>query len=248
MTTGPRSDTTPLPEDFVDHSGLFWRVVENQNYISSDRLVDDPADQPLLEQLIDEVKPPIPDEAKHLPMLLGRPFAYGHKSKSRFRRANERPGILYASEAEATGVAEMAYYRFKFYSRSPDAKISQNITEFFAFTFRAHAARALDLMAEPFVQRRADWTDPDDYSACQDFAQHARRIQTQMIRYESVRDPGNASEAIIDPAMLDADSFQIVRSWHFRYERGKLNAYSAVPSPQRLTFTAEQFGFAPAGE
>lgn len=141
-------------------------------------------------------------------------------------------------------MAEMPYYRFKFYSRSPDAKISQNITEFCAFSFRADAARTLDLMGEPFVERRADWTNPDDYTACQDFAQQARQIQTQMIRYESARDPGHPSEAILDPATLDADSFRIIRSWHFRYERGKLNAYAAVPSPQRLTFTSEQFGFA----
>lgn len=244
MASAPESDRSPSRKHFSGHSGLFWRVVENQNRISSDRLVDDPDDQPLLEDLIEEVKPPIPDEAKHLPKLLASPFRYWHQSASRFRRANEKPGIFYAAEAEATSVAEMAYYRLKFYSRSAGVKISQNVTEYTAFTVRADATRALDLTAPPFDSQRANWTNPDDYTACQDFASEARQIGTQLIRYESVRDPGQPSDAILDPSTLDGDSLEIVRSWHFRYERGKLSAYAAFPSPQRLTFTFEQFGFA----
>ena len=247
MASAPGSDEAPLQEHFSRCSGPVWRLVESQNVISSDRLVEDPDDQPLLEDLIEEVKPPIPDEAKHLPKLLASPFRYWHQASTRFRRANEKPGILYTSETEATSVAEMAYYRLLFLSRAPEADAPRNITEHTSFTLRADAARTIDLMAMPFVLRRAEWTNPNDYTACQDFAAAARQMDTQAIRYESVRQSeGQANVAILDPEAVDGDSLQIVRSWHFRFEGGRLSAFAAYPSPQHLTFTFEQFGLAAA--
>ncbi len=248
MAIGQKSDETPSAVEFTPIAGIVWRVVESQNRISSDRLVDDPDDQPLLEQLIEEVKPPIPPEARHLPTLLATPFRYGHEVASRFRRAKEKPGILYTSEQEPTAVAEKAFYRLKFLSRSPDSDVPQTIVEHTSFTVRTGATRALDLTSPPYVKRRTDWTNPDDYTACQDFAARARLIGTQAIRYESVRDPeADANVAIFDPATVEGESFEIRRSWHFRFEGRKLTAYAAFPSPQHLTFTFEQFGFLSPG-
>lgn len=248
MAIAPRSESGPSPTHFKSRNGLVWRVVESQNRISSDRLVDDPEDQPLLEELIEEVKPPIPDEARHLPKLLATPFRYWHDVASRFRRANEKPGILYTSELESTAIAEKAYYRLKFLSRSPDAMPSKNIIEHTSFTVLTSATRTLDLTAQPFVQWQSDWTHPNDYTACQEFAAEARQIRTQEIRYESVRDPAaNANLAIFDPAVVDGDSLKIMRSWHFRFEGGKLTAYAAFPSPEHVVFTFQQFGLTPPG-
>lgn len=247
MASAPESEQAPNPEHFARRSGLVWRLVESQNVISSDRLVEDPDDQPLLEELIEEVKSPIPEKAQHLPKLLASPFRYWHQASTRFRRANEKPGILYTSETEATSVAEMAYYRLLFLSRAPEAEVPRNITEHTSFTVNADATRTIDLMASPFVLRRAEWTDPNDYTACQDFAAAARHIDTQAIRYESVRDPeGQANIAIFDPRAVDGESLQIARSWHFRFEGGRLSAFAAYPSPQHLTFTFEQFGLTAA--
>lgn len=246
MVSAPGSDAAPAPEHFTSCSGVVWRLVESQNVISSDRLVEDPDDQPLLEELIEEVKPPIPEKARHLPKLIATPFRYWHQASTRFRRANEKPGILYTSETESTSVAEMAYYRLLFLSRSPDAEAPKNIIEHTSFTVSAEATRTLDLTAPPYVRRRADWTNPKDYTACQDFAAAARQIDTQVIRYESVRDPAaRANVAILDPEAVDEGSLEIVRSWHFRFEGGRLSAYAAFPSPQHLTFMFKQFGLVP---
>lgn len=246
MAIEPRSDNAPSSTYFAPLNELVWRVVESQNRISSDRLVHDPDDQPLLEDLIEQVKPPIPEEAKHLPKLLATPFRYWHEVASRFRRSDEKPGILYTSEFETTAVTEKAFYRLKFLSRSPNANPSRNIVEHTSFTVRADAARSLDLTASPYAERRSDWINPDDYAACQDFAAAARDIKTQAIRYESVRDPtSQANVAILDPAAVNAESFAIVRNWHFRFEAAKLTTYAAFPSPEHLTFTFEQFGLAP---
>lgn len=243
MATAERSDSRPSPDLFVAVDGLMWRVVEGQYRISSDRLVNDAEDQPLLESLIGEVKPPIPEEARHLPTLLATPFRYGHEVSSRFRRASEKRGILYLSETESTAIAEKAYWRLKFFSRSPDAGTPNTIVPHTSFTVQTHVTRALDLTEPPYVQRRAEWTDRDNYRSCQDFAEVARLILTEAIRYESVRDPDHhANLAVFDPNVVDGSSFQLGRNWHFRFEGNRLTAYAAFPSDEQLTFTFGQFG------
>jgi len=248
MATEPKSnEVEPDAAHFAAYSGLVWRLVESQNRISTDRLVEDPADQDLLEALVEEVKPPIPEEARHLPTLLATPFRYWHQFESRFRRATERPGILYVSEAEQTSVAETAFWRLKFLSRSDDVQAPKNVIEHTSFRTAVGTDRMLDLTAEPYVKRRAEWTHPEDYSACQDFASKARRLETDLIRYESVRDPkSRPNVAIFQPRSVDGDSLEIVRSWHFRFEGGKLSAYAAFPSAEHLVFTFAQFGLTTA--
>lgn len=244
MATERKSDYSgPDAAYFAAYSGLVWRLVESQNRISTDRLVDDPTDQDVLEALVEEVKPPVPEKARHLPTLLSTPFRYWHQSESRFRRANEKPGVLYASEAEQTSVAETAFWRLKFLSRSDGVRHPSTIIEHTSFRTGIGTDRMLDLTTEPYVRRRAEWTDPDDYSECQDFASKARAIETGVIRYESVRDPeSRANVAVFAPESIDGASFEIVRSWHFRFEKGKLSAYAAFPSVEHLVFTFEQFG------
>ncbi len=140
----------------------------------------------------------------------------------------------------------MAFYRLLFHSRSTSEHMPKNIVEHTSFTVRADVEHMLDLTAPPYDTWRDDWTNPGDYTACQDFAARARRIELQMIRYKSVRDPSRRHNvAVLDPAALDGESLEISRSWHFRFERGRLTTYAAFPSPGRLTFTFEQFGLAP---
>src|SRR5690606_7516412 len=118
MTTAPGSDH-PTPEHFRPYRATVWRMVEAQHRISTNRLAANAEDQALLERLVEEVKPVLPSAARGLHYLLATPFRYGHKKASRFRRADERPGIFYAAEQAATAVAETAYWRLLFFSRSP---------------------------------------------------------------------------------------------------------------------------------
>ena len=74
------------------------RIVEAQHQISTNRLAASAADQTLLEALADEVKPQLPEAARHLPWLLASPISYGLGRPSRFRAADVLPGIFYASE------------------------------------------------------------------------------------------------------------------------------------------------------
>lgn len=222
---------------------MVWRVVEAQHRISTNRLATNPERQAVLEQLADEVKPALPESARHLDFLLAAPFRYGHRQASRFRQAHERPGIFYSAETEATAIAEAAYWRLRFYSRSPGFAPPTATVEHSSFYAKVACDRALDLRAPPFAAQEASWTDPLDYSACQELATSAREADTALIRTISVRDPQRRYNVVIlAPSAFAERAPHIKQNWHFRYQDGRLLALSAFPSTEHFEFTASGFG------
>lgn len=242
MISARRSDG-PAPADFRSYAGTVWRLVEAQHRISTNRLAGGTEDQALLERLVEEAKPVMPRAARGLHYLLATPFRYGYARASRFRRANERPGIFYASEHLASSVAETAFWRLLFFSRSPGFVPPTTVVEHSAFTVAIATDRTLDLTQPPFDADTASWMAPTDYSACQDFAARARRIDARAIRYASVRDPAHrANLALLDPAAFASPAPAIEQTWHFRYEAGRMSAFAAFPSIERYAFTFADFG------
>jgi len=65
------------------------------------RLVDDLKEQALLEQILEDSRPPAPTVPNHQDHLLWRPFRYRSQVASRFRRAGEI-GVWYG--AKRTGL------------------------------------------------------------------------------------------------------------------------------------------------
>lgn len=247
-TIAPASEITPTPADFRAYRARLWRMVEAQHRISTNRLAATSEDQALLEQLVEEVKPVLPPAARGLHYLLATPFRYGHRTASRFRRAGERPGIFYACEHVATALAEVAYWRLRFFARAPGMQPPGAVVEHSAISVPVNMARLLDLTAAPFAAQGALWCDPRDYAACQRFAGAARAIAAQGIRYASVRDPAHrANVALLDPAAFAASAPRIEQTWHLRYEGGQLTAFAAFPSNERHAFTFAQFGLTPPG-
>ena len=219
-------------------------MVEAQHRISTSRLTDSLAGEERLELLIEQAKPPLPEKARGLHYLLATPFRYGHRSASRFREADERPGIYYASESPTTCIAEMAYWRMRFFAASPSALLPTTTTEYLMFGVGIAATRALDLTLPPFAKRRSKWTDKRSWKACQGFAALARRIDTQLIRYESARDEGAANVALFDPGCFTTPVPTSVGTWHFRFQDRKLLVIGASPSSDRHQFEFGAFGLA----
>jgi hypothetical protein len=240
--SAPISEPLPRPQDFRPYKAVLWRVVEAQHRISTNRLAASHEDQALLETLVEHVKPPLPRAARGLHYLLATPFRYGHARASRFRQARERPGIFYACEHKATAIAETAWWRLYFLSRSPGLEPPRNTVEHTAFTVEAKAVRTLDLTAPPFVAMSHLWMSPQDHAPCQRFAAAARGIKAQVIRYNSVRDPlHRANAAVMDPETLDGQTLRIEQTWHFRIEHGRLTAFAAFPEEERYSFGLEDF-------
>lgn len=224
-------------------NGEVWRVVEAQHRISTNRLAESLEDQARLELLADAVKPALPREAQSLHYLLASPFRYGHRSESRFRRADERPGIFYAAESEATAIAETAYWRLRFFARSPGFVPPATTSEHTSFTVPVVTQDAIDLTLAPFDTQSACWTDPVDYGPCQDLAAAAREAGIEMIRTRSARDPlQGCNLVILSPAAFASTEPAIRRTWHLRVEGGRLTALAAFPGEQRHVFTARELG------
>lgn len=237
------SEPRPAANQFRVYAKSILRIVEAQHKISTDRLTDTAAEQEILERLVEEAKPTMPDGARKLHHLLGTPFRYGYSRPTRFRRAFERPGIFYASESEATAVAEAAFYKLRFFSAAPGSILPTTTAEQYVFAIEVRSDRSLDLTEEPLVQGRAFWTLQEDYEPCQRFAAAARAIDTQLIRYESVRDPNAGSNvALFDPGAFQKPVPRLERAWHFRFRGTKLTAFAAGSSADRYDFTFEQFG------
>lgn len=231
--------SSELASEFRYYHRNVVRIVEAQHRISTNRLADNAADQALLEELADEVKPVLPESARHLPWLLASPFRYGLGRPSRFRAADVLPGILYASEEIETAVAEAAYWRMYAFSRSPGFRLPRTPTPMSAFSVLVHSEMMLDLNAGTLGASAEQWTHPSDYAATQALAQAAREAKAQAIRAPSARHAGGINVAVLDPATLVPLTTNH-SSWVFLATRDGLLA-SRELSDEALRFATPDF-------
>jgi hypothetical protein len=229
------------------YEGQGWRLVEAQHRVSTLKLVDSLSEQRLLEELIDETKPTIPPECRHLDYLLATPFRYGaeYPKGSRFRRAGRTLGVFYASEKPETAIAEMAFLRVLFFSESPATPWPSEVAEYTAFSVSVATERALDLMRPPLAADRAFWTDPIRYEPCQDLAVSAREADIALIRYESARDPEDGCNLALLTCAAFADPRPLERrTWRMRLGPSGVQALCEFPR-QGLEFGRETFSSDP---
>ena len=228
-----------LSSEAVRIDGKAWRLVEAQHRVSTLKLVDTLDEQSLLEDLIEETKPAIPPECRHLDYLLATPFRYGsvYPHGSRFRRAGRTPGVFYASEAVATAVAEMAFWRLLFFAESPGTPWPRDAAEYTAFSASIHTDKGIDLTRPPLSLDATLWTHFSDYEACQSLAVTAREADLDAIRYQSVRDPARRANL----ALLTCRTFSRPKpvdrqTWRIRLSASGVQALCEFP-PQRVGFS-----------
>ena len=164
-----------------------WRMVEAQHVVSTAKLVDTRAEQELLEDILEERKPPVPKEAADLHYLLFSPFRYEtrHPSGSRFRAVTD-PGVFYAAETIRTAAAEVGHWRWRFLQDTSGLDRLQPCS-FTAFRVPITTS-CVDLRLPPFECDGSKWQHPTDYSATQAFGRIARDSAIGAIKYLSVRD------------------------------------------------------------
>jgi hypothetical protein len=192
-----------------------WRGVEAQHRVATMRLVDEAADQDLLESILEESKPPLPPEAAGAHYLLATPFRYPSRWPSRFRGPGE-PGIWYGAERLDTACAEVGYWRWRFATDSDGLRERTVLSEHTFFEATA-SGRCVDLAAEPWRALEATWTDPRDYSACHALAAAARHAGAHWIRYRSARDPRRGRcGAVLAPSALAIGDLTRQQTWACR--------------------------------
>lgn len=190
-----------------------WRGVEAQHRIATLRLADSLQEQVLLEQLLEDSKPPLPPEAAGAHYLIATPFRYAPEWPSRFRRPDQ-PGVWYGADEPATVAAEIAHWRWRFLMDSDGLRGQALLTEhtFFQACF---GGTELDLTRPPWSAEREAWRDPQDYTRCHALATEVRRRQppVQAVRYESARRAGGLCQAVFDPRALSLPRPQLQQTW-----------------------------------
>lgn len=187
--------------------GSGWRAVEAQHKNATISLVmGSVEDQAVLEEIIEEAKPPLPAEAEGLHFLLSTPFRYLPRppSGSRFRSRFD-PGVFYGAEDAKTACAEAGYWRLRFWMDSEALASRSTSMQMTLFEFHGATQTLLDLTRAPFKANRKTWIHPADYRETQALAAQARKEGIEAIRSESARNgPQGRCLAILTPAVFKA--------------------------------------------
>jgi hypothetical protein len=208
-----------------------WRLVEAQHRVSTLKLVDSLGEQDVLETILDETKPPVPPECRHLDYLLSTPFRYRpYPQGSRFRRAGITPGVWYGAEQPETAAAEMVFYRFLFYAESPQTPFPDDAAEYTAFSVDLAAPVALDLTTGALAGDAGRWQHLTDHEPCQGLAETAREAGVEVIRYASVRDPARAANFAVLTCRAFGSPAPVERqTWRIRINRTGAQAVREHP-------------------
>ena len=165
-------------------------------------MVNDLAEQDVLEQLLENSKPDDGHPALHY--LLSTPFRYPPLPwGSRFGAKHSR-GLLYGSLSLATCAAETAYYRLVLWYGMAIAPPSGHIrSEHNAFTARYSSRRAIRLQLPPFNQHAASLQQRHNYKSTQLLGSNMRDAGVALFEFVSARCAnGGLNVALLEPAGL----------------------------------------------
>lgn len=192
-----------------------WRAVEAQHVVSTLRLVDDADQQALLEDMLEDSKPPLPPAAAAFHYLLFTPFRYVSPWPSRFR-APLRTGVWYGAEQVRTALAEVGYWRWRMIGDSEAFEGQALVSQFTVFEAQV-AGRCVNLCGQPWRAAQALWEHPTDYNACQALAARCSEHRVGWIRYRSVRDPqAGICGAVLAPEWLSLAAVVPQQTWAAR--------------------------------
>jgi hypothetical protein len=225
-------------------SGRAWRVVEAQHVVTTRKLVDSAEEQEILERLIEEAKPPLPDREpfRGLHYLLSTPFRYPPLAHgSRFGTRAER-SLWYGSALPRTAFAETAYYRLLFLEGTT-AEIEPVSVELSLFHVAVRTTKGVDLTRAPFDDRRDEIASPTSYEATQRLGRAMRAAGVQAFRYPSARDRrGGKNLALFTPRAFVFKAPGVPETWYCvasreRVELTKLDVFER----RRFAFPRRDF-------
>jgi hypothetical protein len=177
-----------------------WRGVEAQHVVATMRLVENAAEQRVLEELLEASKPPVPADALGRHYLVFTPFRYRSPFPSRFRRPHDA-GIWYGAEELKTACGEVGYWKWRFLMDSDALRDSALHTEHTFFQAKVRG-RCADLTDAPWKAATGTWMHKSDFRACQAFGAEAQEHDLAWIRYHAVRVAEGICGAVLKPQSL----------------------------------------------
>ncbi len=218
-----------------------YRIVEAQSYIATRQLVDSDLEQEILEELIDNNKPPYPTLAKadSFHYLLKTPFRYPPLNHgSRFGSAQES-GIFYASLDQHTMLSEAAYYRFRFLLDS-DAVLRPSVVQYTAFSVLVENKANLNLSDKIWKKLKSKISDPASYEYSQTIGKKARDDNFDSILYYSARNKDGLNLAVLNPDIFKENKIQDLNNID-AYIDYKNITFTKNGQTEKFIFSLEQF-------
>lgn len=205
-----------------DWAASLWRMVEAQHVASTMKIVDDAAEQDVLEMLLEGSKPPQARDAQGLDYLLATPFRYPPRQGGSRFRGEVDPGVYYGAETVRTAAAELGYWRWKFLRDAVDLRGLEPVAHT-AFCAEVRAL-AVDLRQPPFAADGAVWAHPRDDLPTQGFARAARAAGLGAIVYASVCDPepGWCAAVLTPAAFAGPKPLPGMQTWWLAVHRGQV--------------------------
>jgi hypothetical protein len=191
-----------------------YRMVETQEAAATTNIVDDLDEQFLLEQFLDEAKPPYRANTADLHYLISTPFRYPPlRHGSRFGDTLS-PSYFYGSEDVDTVLAESAYYRFVFLD-DIKAPYTQAIkSEHMMFSVKVITEKMCDLTLLSDDDLVNKITSPYDYRLTQQFGNAIiNQYSCDVIRFLSARAAGGINLAISEPSVIQSKSPENNMDW-----------------------------------
>jgi hypothetical protein len=193
--------------------GGIWRIVDAQYTAGGMKLVDTREEQDILDTLLQDALPALPEIFRKLDPLLAAPFrSYTLRNGSRFRASSD-PGVFYGATEIDTACAEMGYWRWKFLY---DAVDMPDIKPIAHTAFKSDVATlAIDLREPSFKRDEDEWQHKSSYTATQALARSARAAQLGAICYASVRDPqhGECAALLTPAAFASVTPHPVKQTW-----------------------------------
>lgn len=222
-----------------------WRVVESQHITSTRKLVDSDAEQALLEDLVDQVKPPAPAGKKfaELHYLLFTPFRHPPlRHGSRFGTVAEA-GIWYGSKEESTAFAEVAYYRLLFLEGTK-ADIEPVTVELTAFTAAVSTKKGADLTKPPFASFERALASKSSYEATHAVGHDMREAGVEVFLFTSARATDHGTNVGLFVPAFSKKEPKKVETWICTADRQKVELVEKVfkgSPPRRFAFSRKSF-------
>jgi hypothetical protein len=183
-----------------------WRVVEAQHLSSSRDLVDSLEQHDILEELLEESKPPI---AKDNHYLIFSPFRYPPlKYGSRFGQLHE-PSLWYGSLEIHTAFAEVAYYRLRFFNDC-EGNLEYIETPVTAFKTYLSTTMGIDLTQAPFDLYSHEISHQSAYEYSQSLGTAMRHAHIEAFIYFSARAENEKNVGVYTPKAFVAKKGQYI--------------------------------------
>lgn len=192
-----------------------WRVVETQEIAATMSITSNSADQARLEQLLDDIKPPIPSSYNQLSYLMYTPFRYPPlRHGSRYGSTWER-GIFYGSRRLVTALAETAVYFWLFQQGMKTLGPATEIQDYrTAFAVPLSSEKAMDLTAKNFGAVKEKLTSTHSWEFTQKVGTALREHGVEFWLFPSARLADQTNIAVVSDKAFFQKKPSEQQQWH----------------------------------